>query len=67
MFGRNATFKIGRSHARSIIPRVLELMSAGTLRPELVTTELAGIDQAPRAIEAHVRGQATKTILVEGG
>lgn len=66
MFGRNATFHIGRSHARALIPAVLDLMTAGRLRPELVTTQLAGIDQAPRAINAHIRGQETKTILVEG-
>lgn len=67
MFGRNATFHVGRTHARAVIPHVLELMSQGKLHPELVTTQLAGIDDAPGAITRHIRGEVTKTILVEGG
>ena len=43
-----------------------ELVSSGKLRPELVTTDLAAIDDAPRAIKAHMHGEATKTILVDG-
>jgi alcohol dehydrogenase len=66
MYGRNATYHVARSHARSLIPRVLELVATGRLRPELVTTHLAKLDDAPRAIRDHVlRGEATKTILVE--
>jgi alcohol dehydrogenase len=65
MYGRNVTFKIARSHARALIPGVLELMTAGKLRPEQVTTDLADMDDAPRAIKRHVLGDATKTILVE--
>jgi alcohol dehydrogenase len=57
---------VARSHARALIPRVLELVAAGRLHPELVTTHLAKLDDAPRAITDHVlRGEATKTILVE--
>jgi alcohol dehydrogenase len=66
MFGRNVTLHIGRSHARALIPNVLELVSSGRLRPELVTSDLAPIDDAPRAIGEHMHGDATKTILVEG-
>jgi alcohol dehydrogenase len=65
LFGRNATFLVGRTHARTVIPQVLELMVAGRLYPERVTTDLAALDDAPRALHAHVVGQATKTILVE--
>lgn len=66
MFGRNVTLHIGRSHARALIPDVLELVDSGKLRPELVTTDLAPLDDAPRAITEHMHGDATKTILVEG-
>jgi alcohol dehydrogenase len=66
MFGRNVTLHIGRSHARALIPDVLELVSSGRLRPELVTSDLAPIDDAPRAIREHMHGDATKTILAEG-
>lgn len=65
MFGRNATLHIGRCNARAVIPSVLELMVAGTLRPETVTDQLARLDEAPRALREHVVGDATKTILVE--
>jgi alcohol dehydrogenase len=66
MFGRNVTLHIGRSHARALIPDVLALVSSGKLHPELVTTDLAPLDDAPRAITEHMHGDATKTILVEG-
>jgi alcohol dehydrogenase len=64
MFGRNVTCRIARSHARAVIPHVLELMQDGLLSPELVTTDLAPIDEAPQAIKRHVLGDATKTVLV---
>ena len=63
MYGRNATLYVGRTHARALIPAVLELVASGRLRPELVTTDLAALDDAPRALTAHIRGAATKTIL----
>ncbi len=66
MFARNVTLHLGRSHARALIPEVLELIGAGKLRPELVSTDLAPLDDAPAAITRHIHGQATKTILVEG-
>jgi threonine dehydrogenase-like Zn-dependent dehydrogenase len=47
-----------------LIPDVLQLMQMGKLSPELVTSELAPMDDAPRAIRRHVLGDATKTILV---
>ena len=66
LFGRNATYRVARTHVRTLIPQVLELMSAGRLQPEQVTTHLAKLDDAPRAIRDHVlRGEATKTVLVE--
>jgi alcohol dehydrogenase len=65
MYGRNATLHVGRTHARAVIPDVLELMADGRLQPEKVTDCLADIDDAPRALRDHARGNATKTILVE--
>lgn len=65
MFGRNVSLRVSRSDARTEIPNVLELMSTGKLRPELVTTQLAKIDDAVPALERHMRGGETKTILVE--
>jgi alcohol dehydrogenase len=66
MYGRNVTYHVGRTHAHTLIPGVLDLMAAGRLAPERVTTHLGEIDAAPAAIRAHTLGDATKTILVEG-
>jgi alcohol dehydrogenase len=63
MYGRNATLQIGRTHARAVIPGVLKLMADGRLHPEHVTTNVADLDDAPRALSEHVRSNATKTIL----
>jgi len=65
MYARNATYHVSRTHARALIPQVLELVGSGKLRPELVTTDLASLDDAPRALRDHATGEATKTILVE--
>jgi alcohol dehydrogenase len=65
MFGRNVTLHVGRSHARAEIPAVLDLVAAGAIRPAKVTTNVADLDAAPRALREHVLGEATKTVLVE--
>lgn len=63
MFGRNTTLLVARSHARALIPGVLELMLHSGLRPELVTTVVAPMDDAPAAMCEHLRGGSTKTIV----
>ena len=66
LYGRNVTYHVSRTHVRTLIPQVLELMSSGQLHPDRVTTHLADLDDAPGAIKRHVlRGEATKTVLVE--
>ncbi|MGI8753045.1 MAG: zinc-dependent alcohol dehydrogenase [Acidimicrobiales bacterium] len=60
---RNVTIHIGHSHARAIIPEVLALMVDGRLRPELVTTQVAAIEDAVPALDQHCRDGAIKTIL----
>jgi alcohol dehydrogenase len=64
LYARNVTYVVGRSHARTAIPRVLELMADGALRPELVTSTVASLDDAPRALRDHVRGEDRKTVLL---
>jgi alcohol dehydrogenase len=44
------TFRTGRVHARPAIPPALELIAAGRLHPELVTTRCAGWEEAPEAL-----------------
>jgi alcohol dehydrogenase len=63
MYARNVTLHIARSHARPLIPRVLELMVDRGLRPEAVTTTVAPLDDAPAVLRDHLLGDSTKTIL----
>jgi alcohol dehydrogenase len=66
LYGRNVTYHVARTHVRTLIPQVLDLISKEGLHPERVTTHLADLDDAPAAIKRHVlRGEATKTVLVE--
>lgn len=66
MYGRNVSLHVSRCHARTEIPRVLDLMESGRLRPETVTTVVASMDDAPAALEEHVHLGHAKTILVAG-
>jgi alcohol dehydrogenase len=63
MYGRNATLIVARSHARALIPGVLDLIAEGKLAPERVTTVLAPMDDAAAALNDHLRGGSTKTII----
>jgi alcohol dehydrogenase len=63
MFGRNATLIVARSHARALIPGVLALIAEGRLAPERVTTVLAPMDDAAAALNDHLRGGSTKTVV----
>jgi alcohol dehydrogenase len=65
MYARNASYHVGRTHARALIPEVLELIEQGRLRPGDVTTRVAAIDEAPTVVREHVLGDATKTVLTE--
>jgi len=65
MYGRNVSYHLGRTHARAVIPRVLDLMVQGKLHPDTVTTHRASLDDAPSAIRDHVLGEATKTVLTD--
>jgi alcohol dehydrogenase len=50
MYTKITTFRTGRVHARAAIPRVLELMADGRLRPEAVTDAVLGWEAAPAAL-----------------
>ncbi len=63
MYGRNVTLHFGRTHARALMPQVLDLMLHGGLRPETVTTCEAPLDDAPRALREHFLGGGVKTVL----
>jgi alcohol dehydrogenase len=63
LYGSNASFHIGRTNARTLIPEVLALMASGRFQPEKVITELGSLDDAPRLLDAHYRSADIKTIL----
>jgi alcohol dehydrogenase len=63
MYVRNVTLHVGRTHVRALIPEVLELLLDGRLRPELVITTLASLDEAPRALGEHFLGGGVKAVL----
>ena len=65
MYGRNMTLHIGRTHARALIPRVLELIGSQQLRPLQVSTRVASFDDAPAVLAEHFRGGVIKTVLRE--
>ncbi|GGK97184.1 alcohol dehydrogenase catalytic domain-containing protein [Nocardia jinanensis] len=60
---RNVTLHIGRSHVRTVMPEVLDLMATGRIQPELVTTLTTTFDRAPRALAEHCHDDAIKTVL----
>jgi alcohol dehydrogenase len=62
-YGHNVTVHVSRVHARAVIPQVLELMGTGGLRPGMVTTTVASIEDAPTALREHYLAGAVKTIL----
>jgi threonine dehydrogenase-like Zn-dependent dehydrogenase len=45
------------------MPAVLELMADRRLRPELVTTNVAPLDDAPLALREHCLYDGVKTVL----
>ncbi len=64
MFIRNATLHVGHTHARALVPHVLDLMSSGALQPEHVTTTVAPLDDAPQVLREHfLGGESVKTVL----
>jgi alcohol dehydrogenase len=63
MFLRNATLHIGHTHARALIPQVLELMLDGRFQPQTVTTTLASLEDAPAVLREHFLGGGIKTVL----
>ncbi|HEY2632472.1 MAG TPA: alcohol dehydrogenase catalytic domain-containing protein [Solirubrobacteraceae bacterium] len=65
MYIRNATLHLGRTHVRALIPAVLELMTDRGLRPELVTTRVDTLDEAPLVLREHLLdGSSVKTVLL---
>jgi alcohol dehydrogenase len=51
MYTTGVHFHIGRAQARPAMPRILELVAKGTLRPGLVTSRVAAWDDAPGAVQ----------------
>jgi alcohol dehydrogenase len=63
MYVRNITLHMGRTHARALIPPVLELMRSGHFKPESVITNVASLDEAPSVLREHFLAGGVKTVL----
>ena len=64
MYVRNATFHVGRTHARALIPQVLDLMVGGRLRPQDIPMNVAPLDDAIPVLREHfLDGKSVKTVL----
>ena len=59
LYTRGVQLHIGRAMARPAIPAILDLVAAGRLRPQLVTSATAAWDDAPEALLE----PATKLVL----
>jgi threonine dehydrogenase-like Zn-dependent dehydrogenase len=53
MYTKGITFVTGSPQARPAMPRILELIRSGSFRPELVTRETAGWQEAAEAVASH--------------
>lgn len=63
MYVRNVTLHVGLTHARALIPQVLELMLDDRFHPETVTTSLASLDEAPQVLREHFLSGGVKAVL----
>ena len=64
MYVRNATLHVGRTHARALIPQVLDLMVDGRLHPQDIPMNVAPLDDATGALREHfLGGESVKTVL----
>jgi threonine dehydrogenase-like Zn-dependent dehydrogenase len=50
MYTKGITFHTGRVHSRAVLPKVLELISDGRIRPEQVTSAVVPWDEAAEAL-----------------
>src|SRR5207237_8206445 len=55
MYTNGLHFHTGRCQARPVIPAILDLMAAERLRPELVTSNVVGWEDAPEAVQVPER------------
>ena len=53
MYTKGIRFHTGRVHARPAMEPILDLVRSGAFKPELVTAETAGWEDAPEAIAGH--------------
>jgi threonine dehydrogenase-like Zn-dependent dehydrogenase len=53
MFTKGIRFHTGRAHARPAMEPILDLIRAGSFKPELITGETATWEDAPEAVAGH--------------
>jgi alcohol dehydrogenase len=59
MYATDGTLRIGVSHARAVMPEMLEFIATNDFAAESVTTTLADWDDAPSAFAE----QSTKVVI----
>jgi alcohol dehydrogenase len=62
MYLNGVSFRTGRGHARPVIPSLVELVTSGRFRPELVTAQVADWETAQEALSDPPR----KLVLTRG-
>ncbi|MDB5877816.1 MAG: Alcohol dehydrogenase GroES domain protein [Variovorax sp.] len=68
-FEKGLTFKMGQTHAQRFMPKLLEHIQAGELRPEVIITHHLSLDEAVRGYEVFEKAQedCRKVVLTPGG
>lgn len=63
MYVRGATLHVGLTHARALIPQVLELMASSDFDPTLAITTRAPLDDAPSVLVEHFLSGGVKAVF----
>ena len=68
-FEKGLTFKMGQTHAQRFMPKLLEHIQAGELKPEVIITHHLSLDEAVRGYEIFEKAQedCRKVVLTPGG
>jgi threonine dehydrogenase-like Zn-dependent dehydrogenase len=68
-FEKGLTFRMGQTHAQKHMPKLLEHIQAGELRPEVIITHHMALEDAARGYEIFEKAQeqCRKVVLTPGG
>ncbi|RYE53124.1 MAG: glutathione-dependent formaldehyde dehydrogenase, partial [Hyphomicrobiales bacterium] len=68
-FEKGLTFKMGQTHAQRFMPKLLEHIQAGELKPEVIITHHLSLDEAVKGYEIFEKAEedCRKVVLTPGG